>query len=139
MSRSETIRAEAERRGISHGKVWKERDAGTLINQMGGDVHIVYAWRWSDDDTCAKIGVSTVSGLKSRMAAAKTNHPTDKPVLIGVMKCDSPGEAKDNEEYFLRTLERTHPNREWVIIDEAFNQIIDEAFISPTQLKGELS
>ena len=132
MSRRETVRAEAERRGVSHGKIFKERKAQDLIDKMGGDFDIVYAWRWSGDDTCAKIGVSKVSNLESRMVA--TYHPTDDPILIGVMKCDSPGEAKDNEEYFLRTLERTRSDREWVIIDEDFNQIIDEAFISPTQL-----
>ena len=120
MSRRETVRAEAERRGISHGTVWKERDAGGLINQMGGDVDIVYAWRWSDDNTCAKIGVSTVSGLKSRMVA--TYHPTDDPILIGVRKCRSRREAERIEKSLLRTLERTRSDREWVIIDDAFNR-----------------
>lgn len=64
-----------------------------------------------------------------------TYHPTDDPVLIGIMPCRSSEEAADNEDYFLDTLERTRPDREWVIIDEEFNRIIDEAFISdPSEL-----
>lgn len=61
-----------------------------------------------------------------------TYHPTDDPVLLGVMKCRSRGEAKDNEDYILnKLLERTRPDREWVIIDEVFNEMLDEAFYLP--------
>lgn len=120
MSRRETVRAEAERRGFSHGKIFNERKAQDLIDKMGGDFDIVYAWRWSGDDTCAKIGVSKVSNLESRMVT--TYHPTDDPILIGVRKCRSHREAKRIEKSLLRTLERTRSDREWVIIDEAFNR-----------------
>ncbi len=54
------------------------------------------------------------------------------------MKCRTREEALDNEWCFLNdgTLERTRPDREWVIIDEAFNETIDVAFISdPSELK----
>ena len=146
MSKRESIRKEAERRGVKKSKVFYERRGQGIIDRIGavfpnlidkiddediedGDVPIVYAWRWSNDDTCAKIGVSTIIGLeKSRMVT--TYHPTDDPVLIGFMTCLSLWEAKDNEKYFLDTLERTRPDREWVEIDEEFNRIIDEAFIS---------
>jgi len=99
--------------------------------------YFVYAWRWSGDDTCAKIGVSTLSLLKFRLVA--TYHPTDDPVLIGVMKCRSREESEDNEWYFLNeALERTRPDREWIIIDEEFNRIIDEAFISDPNVLHEI-
>ena len=54
------------------------------------------------------------------------------------MKCRSREEAEDLEKYFLDTLERTHPNREWVIIDEEFNCIIDEAFISDPNVLSQM-
>lgn len=130
----ETIRQEAERRGVSHGKVWKERDAETLINQKGRDVDIVYAWRWSDD-TYAKIGVSTVSGLRSRVDAAKTYHPTDEPILLYVRECRSRKEAKRIKKALLTSLNRVHPNREWVIIDDAFKNFFDpEPLFDPESL-----
>ena len=98
------------------------------------DYDIVYAWRWSGDDTCAKIGASTLIQFQARLGP--TYHPTDDPVVIGVMKCRTPQEAVDNEQYFLNdVLERTRPDREWVIVDEKFNLIIDSEFISdPTEL-----
>ncbi len=135
MSRRETIRDEAERRGVSRGKIFNERKAQDRIDKMGGDVDIVYAWRWSNDQTCAKIGVAKVSNLESRMVT--TYHPTDDPVLIGVMKCRSRAQAEGEEWGYLNNLfERTHPNREWVIIDELFKDVIDEAFISdPSELE----
>ena len=68
----------------------------------------------------------------------KTYHPTDDPILIGIMRCRSLEEAKDNEDYFLDTLERTHSDREWVIIDEEFNLIIDEAFISDPNVLSQI-
>ena len=125
----------ASQLGVSKTTVWNTRQA--LINQVEEDYDVVYAWRWSGDDTCAKIGVSTLSLLESRLVA--TYHPTDDPVLIGVMKCRTPEEAKDNEWYFLNeALERTRPDREWIIIDEEFNRIIDEAFISDPNVLHEI-
>ena len=125
-----TVREEARQRGVSHGTVFNERRAKKLIDQVGEDFHVVYAWRWSGDDSCAKIGVSTMSKLETRLVA--TYHPTDDPVLLGVMKCRSRGEAEKNEWYFLNeALERTRPDREWVIIDKVFNEMLDEAFYLP--------
>ena len=71
------------------------------------------------------------------MNGAATYHPTDDPVLIGVMKCRTREQALDEEWGFLNNLfERTRHNREWIIIDEVFNEVIDEAFISdPSELK----
>ena len=126
----------ASQLGVSKTTVWNVRQE--LINQVDEDYDIVYAWRWSGDDTCAKIGISTRSRLlKSRLDAASTYHPTDDPVLIGVMWCRNRERAKDEEWGFLNGFfERTRPDREWVIIDEVFNETINEAFISdPSELK----
>ena len=130
----------ASQLGVGKTTVWNVRWA--LINQADEDYNenydVVYAWRWSGDDTCAKIGVSTWFHLsKSRLDAAATYHATDDPVLIGVMKCRTREQALDEEWGYLNNLfERTCPNREWVIIDEEFNRIIDEVFISdPSELK----
>lgn len=127
----------ASQLGVGKTTVWNVRQA--LINQADEeDYDIVYAWRWSGDDTCAKIGVSTrFHLLKSRLDAAATYHPTDDPVLIGIMKCRTREQALDEEWGFLNNLfERMSSNREWVIIDEVFNEVIDEAFISdPSELK----
>ena len=126
----------ASQLGVGKTIVWNVRQA--LINQVDEDYDLVYAWRWSGDNTCAKIGVSTrIHLLKSRLDAASTYHPTDDPVLIGVMRCRTREQALDEEWGFLNGfLERTRPDREWVIIDEVFNETIDEAFISdPSELK----
>ena len=136
MSGKETIRKEAKRRGISRSKTWKERKAQDAIDQMGGDLDIVYAWRWSNDNTYAKIGVSKVSNLESRMAT--TYHPTDDPILIGVRKCRSRKEANKIEKDLLCRLKRPRLDREWVIIDENFNWIIDEEFISDPNMLSEI-
>ena len=125
----------ARQLGVSKTTVWKARQE--LIRLKDPGRNIVYAWRWSGDNTCAKIGKSTIGGLKDRMPA--TYHPTDDPVLIGVMMRASYEESEDLEQYFLRTLEQTRPDREWVIIDAQFNEIIDEAFISDPHGLGEWS
>ena len=131
----------ASQLGVSKTTVWNTRQAlikQPSINPVNEDYDIVYAWRWSGDDTCAKIGVSTMGNLETRLVS--TYHPTDDPVLLGVMKCRTAEEAKDNEWYFLNeALERTRPDREWVIIDEEFNRIIDEAFISDPNVLCEIS
>ena len=125
----------ASQLGVGKTTVWNVRQE--LINQVGEDFDLVYAWRWSGDDTCAKIGISTRSLLKSRLDPASTYHPTDDPALIGVMWCRTRERAEDEEWGFLNGfLERTRPDREWVIIDEVFNETINEAFISdPSELK----
>ena len=122
----------ASQLGVSKTTVWNVRQA--LIKQAE-DYDIVYAWRWSGDDTCAKIGVSTLSLFQSRVVS--TYHPTDDIVLIGVMKFRTREQALDEEWGFLNDVfERTRPDREWVIIDEEFNRIIDEVFISdPSELE----
>ena len=131
MSKKETHRAEAERRGTNKTAIYRERNKQGIIDAVGGDFPIVYVWRWSNDDTYAKIGHSeSITGLEFRINPAKTYHPTDDPILIGFMRGRSVESVKELEKYFLDELERTRPDREWVIIDEEFNEIIDEAFIS---------
>ena len=137
MSKRESIRKEAEKLGVSPSAIWRKRRSQNRINQVGGDLDIVYAWRWSNDNTCAKIGVSKMSNLEDRMAA--TYHPTDDPVLIGVIKCPDREAAKAIESCILnRLLERTRPDREWVIIDKDFNEILDEVFLSDSNVLCEI-
>lgn len=125
----------ASQLGISKTTVWIVRQA-LIKQQIDEDYDIVYAWRWDGDKTYAKIGVSKMSKLDSRLR--KTYHPTDDPILIGVMPCRTRERAQDEEWSFLNDgfLKRSRPDREWVIIDEVFNEMIDEAFISdPSELK----
>ena len=110
MSKRESLRKEAERRGVSHGTIFRERKSEDLINKTGEDLYIVYAWRWSGDDMHAKIGHTLMSKLESRMVA--TYHPTDDPVLIGIMKCDNLKDSKLVEKAILNNLlQRTRPDR----------------------------
>ena len=134
MSKRESLRQKAERRRVSHGTIFRERKSEDLINKTGEDLYIVYAWRWSGDDMHAKIGHTLMSKLESRMVA--TYHPTDDPVLIGIMKCDNLKDSKLVEKAILNNLlQRTRPDREWVITGEWFNKMIDEVFISdPNEL-----
>ena len=90
------------------------------------DCGIVYAWRWSGDDKYAKIGVSIAGRLRERMIS--TYHPTDDALLIGISKYDDRKEAQEKETSILNNLTRAHPKREWVIIDEDFNKLINEEF-----------
>ena len=129
MSKRESLRKEAERRGVSHGTIFRERKSEDVINKTGEDPYIVYAWRWSGDDMHAKIGHTLMSKLEFRMVA--TYHPTDDPVLIGIMKCDNLKDSKLVEKAILNNLlQRTRPDREWVISGKWFNKMIDEVFIS---------
>ena len=130
MSKKETIRQEAERLGISPAAVWRKR-------RVDEDLDIVYTWRWSGDNRYAKIGICKMSTLEDRMAG--TYHPTDDPVLIGVIKCPDRESAKLIEKTILdRLLQRTRPGREWVIIDEDFNEILDEVFLSDPNVLCEI-
>ena len=67
-----------------------------------------------------------------------TYHPTTDPVLIVFVPCLSVSEAEHNETYFLCRLKRTRPDREWVKIDEMFDLVIDEAFISDPNLLSQI-
>lgn len=100
---------------------------------------IVYAWRWSGDDRYAKIGISTINQLESRMV--KTYHPTDDPILLAIMPCSSKGQAEENESYCLNGnfgLQRVRPDREWVVIDAQFHEIVNELFISDPEDLDEM-
>ncbi|MXV82340.1 GIY-YIG nuclease family protein [Candidatus Poribacteria bacterium] len=91
--------------------------------------HFVYSWRWRGDERFAKIG-RTRNGLKKgvKKRMVKTYNPTDDPVLLGVRECDSIEASKATEKYLLDGLKRTRPDREWVEIDEVFNELIDKSF-----------
>ncbi|MDE0425041.1 MAG: hypothetical protein OXN25_09250 [Candidatus Poribacteria bacterium] len=100
----------------------------------GEDYDLVYAWRYSDNKKFAKIGESTKHLLHTRMPV--TYYPTGDPVLIGIRKCKHKAHAIAVQNYILDGLGRTLPRREWVKIDEVFNEMIDKSFISdPDELK----
>ena len=91
--------------------------------------YFVYAWRWCRDGRFAKIGRTRngLKGVKNRMVT--TYHPTDNPVSLGVRKCADAEESHKTEQYILKGLGRTRPDREWVEIDEKFNEMIDKSFM----------
>lgn len=91
--------------------------------------YFVYAWRWCGDEGFAKIGRTRngLKGVENRMVT--TYHPTDDPVLLGVRECADAEESHKTEQYILNGLERTRPDREWVEIDEKFNEMIDKSFM----------
>lgn len=100
----------------------------------GENYALVYAWRYSDNKKYSKIGESTKHGLHSRMLV--TYYPTGDPVLIGIRECKHKAHAEDVEKYILDGLGRTLPRREWVKIDDAFNEMIYRSFIcDPDELK----
>lgn len=124
--------------GIPDSTVWRILQK-LKSGKSNGNQHIVYAWRWSGDDKYAKIGESTMDGLESRMV--KTYHPTDDPILIAVMVCSSKGQAEENESYCLNGefgFQRTRPDREWVVIDAHFYEVINDLFISAPNLLYEM-
>ena len=91
------------------------------------DKHLVYAWRWSDDCRYAKIGEAMAWRLRERMIT--TFHPTDDILLIGTKEYDTKKEAQRMEKHILDTLCRTRCDREWVKINENFNnKLINEGF-----------
>ena len=94
--------------------------------------YFVYAWRWSGDERFAKIGRTRngLKGVKNRMVT--TYHPTDNPVPLGVRQCADMEESHKTEQYILNGLKRTRPDREWVKIDEAFNEMIEKSFSDMT-------
>ena len=91
--------------------------------------YFVYAWRWCGDERFAKIGRTRngLKGVKNRMVT--TYHPTDDPVLLGVRECTDAEESHKTEQYILNGLRRTRSDREWVEIDEKFNEMIDKSFM----------
>ena len=93
--------------------------------------YFVYAWRWCGDEGFAKIGRTRngLKGVENRMVT--TYHPTDDPVLLGVRECADAEESRKTEKYILNGLGRTRPDREWVEIDEKFNEMIDKSFMEP--------
>ena len=97
---------------------------------------LVYAWQYSGDNRYAKIGRSTRHLLQTRMRG--TYHPTDTPELIGIWGCENRKHAEDVQNYILRELKRMRPDREWVEIDEAFNEMIDNTFISDPNVLREI-
>ena len=96
------------------------------INDENENYDLVYAWRYSEGNRYAKIGISTKKGLPNRMPG--TYHPTYTPILIGIYKCDNRQHAEAVESELLSKLKRTRPDREWVEIDEAFNEMIEKSF-----------
>jgi len=103
----------------------------------GENIAFVYAWRYSGDNRYAKIGETTKKSFHSRYV--RTYHPKDDPILIGIFKCNNKPHAVDVETHILKKLTRTRPDvprHEWVEIDEAFNKMIGNAFISdPNELE----
>ena len=96
--------------------------------------YFVYAWRWCGDERFAKIGRTRngLKGVENRMVT--TYHPTDDPVLLGVRKCADAEESHKTEQYILNGLDRTRSDREWVKIDEKFNEMLDKSFFEcPTE------
>ena len=91
--------------------------------------YFVYAWRWCGDEGFAKIGRTRngLKGVENRMVT--TYHPTDDPVLLGVRECADAEESHKTEQYILNGLGRTRPDREWVEIDDKFNEMIDKSFM----------
>ena len=122
-----SIREEARERGVSKGKVYNDRKAKQAIEKAGGDFWLVYAWRWSGDKRYAKIGKTKLSGLEHRWKTApKTYHPTDEPILLGYIRCRDEKSALALEDELLNeTLDRVRPDREWVEIDETFNDVFE--------------
>lgn len=98
-------------------------------HKVDTDNYLVYAWRWSNDDRFAKIGVSMGSTLRDRLVF--TYHPTDEIELIGVSiaRYNKRSKAHSKESSILNSLKKSHCKREWVYINQDFNKLINEEFI----------
>ena len=57
-----------------------------------------------------------------------TFHPTDDIFLIGVRQYRYEKEIHQEEKRILDTLGRTRHDREWVNVNEDFNELINEEF-----------
>ena len=74
-----------------------------------------------------------MANLNDRLAS--TYHPTDDIELIGYVSFSTREEAKEHEQYILNeALNRTRPDREWVSIDEDFNEMVDQTFSRSSRL-----
>lgn len=125
---SETYREEAKRRGISTGKVWLDRQGKKAVAKTGEDFYLVYAWRWSGDPKHAKIGKSSLSDLEGRLSPCATCHFNDL-VLISFVRCESEQSRNALERELLdEILDRIRSDREWVVIDENFNEVFPTDF-----------
>ena len=126
--RSESIRQEAKRRGISKGKVWTERQGKKAVEKTDEDFYLVYAWRWSGDTKHAKIGKSTLRKLEGRLRPCATCHFNDL-ILISFVRCVSEQSRNALEQELLNeTLNRIRHDREWVVIDETFHDVFPTDF-----------
>jgi len=98
-----------------------------FAREIGVDAycHLVYAWKWSGDDRYAKIGHSTGRTLRDQMVT--TYHPTDDIILIGIKVCAGKKNSEE-EASILNRLGRIRPDREWVKINEEFNELINKKF-----------
>ena len=113
---------------IDEGQFGSEPEEEEQKIPEGEHRYFVYAWRWCGDERFAKIGRTRngLEGVKNRMVT--TYHPTDDPILLGVRECADAEESHKTEQYILKGLGRTRPGREWVEINEKFNEMIDESF-----------
>ena len=119
----------ASQLGVGKTVVSNAREALKLLRKNGIREYgyLVYAWRWSGDNRYAKIG--HCAAVRIKLSMVSTYHPTDDPIPIGVQSYTTKDEAQFNETFFLDSIfTRTRLDREWVIIDKAFNEIIDEDF-----------
>ena len=95
-------------------------------NGISENCWVVYAWRWEANDKYAKIGKCPIGNLRMRMIT--TYEPIDDTLLIGVMECRNSKEAGEIETDRRNRFVKSHPKREWVIINKEFTEMIDEEF-----------
>ena len=119
----------AGRLGVSSATVSLARNNLIFADKYGIDIDksIVYAWRYSDDKRFAKIG-KCKKGEILRERLKTTFHPTDDIFLIGIKEYCCGKEIHREETRILDTLRRTRCDREWVKINEDFNELINEEF-----------
>lgn len=95
-------------------------------NGISENCFVVYAWRWKANDKYAKIGKCPIGNLRMRLIT--TYEPIDVPLLIGVKEFPNKKEAGIAERSILNNFKKTRPKRDWVIINETFNEMIDRTF-----------
>lgn len=94
------------------------------------DKSFLYAWRWSGDESYAKIGKCKKGAIlwERLRAQPATFHPTDDIFLIGLKAYRCETEIHQEEKRMLDRLQRTRPDREWVHINTDFLTLIDAEF-----------
>lgn len=122
----------ADQLGVSSTTVNLARKNLILADEYGIDIDksIVYAWRWSGNNRHAKIGKCKKGSIfweRIKMQPA-TFHPTDDIFLIGIKEYRYEKEISQDEKRILDALGRTRPDREWVNINEDFNELINKEF-----------